>query len=145
MMYSGLKIIHRLRRMLCIMILYILMNDQLIPFQKKKKKMIDEWRKDICRFPTKLDGQNCAAQLKPTYFPCVVINLLWSLCTPTAHATDSIGIYNMTLNYSGNFFCTFVWYTHTHTTLLCIMLVTGFLGWVVYLFHVLYWLFNKSP
>ena len=44
-----------------------------------------------------MDGQKCAAQLKPTYFPCVVIKLLWSLCTPTAHATGSIGIYNMCL------------------------------------------------
>ena len=54
-----------------------------------------------------MDRQICVAQLKPTYSPCVVIKLLWSLCTPTAHATGSIGIYNMMLN-SGKNLCTFV-------------------------------------
>ena len=54
-----------------------------------------------------MDGQICVAQLKPTYSPCVVIKLLSSLCTPTAHATSSIGIYNMMLN-SGKNLCTFV-------------------------------------
>ena len=37
-MYSELKILYHLRRMLCIMILYISMNDQLVPIKNKKKK-----------------------------------------------------------------------------------------------------------
>ena len=85
-----------------------------------------------------MNGQIYAAQLKPTYSPSVVIKLLWSLCTPTAHATGSIGIYNMCLIQDKIFaLCVCV---YIYMTLLCIMLVTGlsFLGWVVYLFHVLY-------
>ena len=55
-----------------------------------------------------MNGKIYAAQLKPTYSPCVVIKLLWSLCTPMAQATGSIGIYNMMLNLGQNL-CTCVW------------------------------------
>ena len=76
-----------------------------------------------------MDGQIYAAQLKPTYSPCVVIKLLWSLCTPTAHATGSIGIYNMMLNLGQNL-CTLMGvsiyiYIYIYMMSLCIMLVTG--------------------